>query len=86
MELILEEDRTPAAYAALRASIGTQASVCNALGIRISTLSRRENGDKLVSIECVIALKWLKGEKNQSDEKTEDTITDPPGEAETSNF
>ncbi len=56
---VTAQERSPAEYAKLRMSVGSQAQVARAIGVDISTLSRRENSDKPVSIEAVLCLKWF---------------------------
>jgi hypothetical protein len=70
-----QSEKTPAAYAALRARVGSQAYVSKAFGIDISTLSRRENGDKEVATEAVLALKWLEANPLQPDEQANPDAT-----------
>lgn len=73
----------PRAYAALRESVGSQAKVAKLLKVNIATLSRRENGgpDKPVSIECALALRWLR-DNPITDESEDEQPTDTAEEDE----
>lgn len=69
------------AYAALRESIGSQGKVSKLLGVTVQTLSRRENSEKPVSREAVMALLFLRGlqsEEVPSDpQSAHEPATDP---------
>lgn len=51
---------TSAQYKALRASVGTQAAVAEALGVALITIKKREAGGKITT-EAEIALNSLIG-------------------------
>jgi DNA-binding transcriptional regulator YiaG len=56
---LTDSERSPAEYAKLRMSVGSQGQVSRAIGVDISTLSRRENGTKLIGVEAVLCLRYL---------------------------
>lgn len=74
---ITDAERTPAEYSKLRIAVGSQAQVSKAIGVDISTLSRRENGGKLVSTEAVLCLKWLQDHPLEFEADEESTSDEP---------
>jgi len=58
MKTLSTKPMTSAQYKALRASIGTQAAVAEALGVALITIKKRESGGKITR-EAEIALRSL---------------------------
>ena len=55
----IHDAKRAARYRATRERVGTQADVAQRLGVRLETLSRRENARTAITVEMELALRYL---------------------------